>query len=219
MLRPVSLVEQWKRAESGLDPNWTDARLRLVVEDAGRCDRAAALLAPLNPGRRGAELTFLAGRSGGAPGPEAIRRLLAKLDHEGIRGSLELVSASTSEAAAGEETAPATLVETWEDELAKLPPDWSDLWAEIRLRSSDDLERAALRTAPLNPRAGGDRNALRFRAARAFGYGAFPAMVRRCLERCDEDGIRGTVRVLRVLSDTRPVQTQGPVWYVGGKVV
>jgi hypothetical protein len=27
------------------------------------------------------------------------------------------------------------------------------------------------------------------------------------------------LRILRVLSDTKPVGTQGPVWYVGGKVV
>jgi hypothetical protein len=27
------------------------------------------------------------------------------------------------------------------------------------------------------------------------------------------------VRVLRALSDTEPVYTQGPVWYVGGKTV
>jgi len=44
-------------------------------------------------------------------------------------------------------------------------------------------------------------------------------MVRRCLERCDEAGIRGSVRVLRVLSDTRPVQTQGPVWQLSGRTV
>jgi hypothetical protein len=43
-------------------------------------------------------------------------------------------------------------------------------------------------------------------------------MVRRCLERLDATGIPGTVRILRALSDTHPVQTQGPVWYVGGKV-
>ena len=29
----------------------------------------------------------------------------------------------------------------------------------------------------------------------------------------------GTLTVLRVLSDTQPVGTQGPVWYVEGKVV
>ena len=44
-------------------------------------------------------------------------------------------------------------------------------------------------------------------------------MVRRCLERLDERGIDGTPTVLRVLSDTKPVNTQGPVWYLGGKVV
>jgi hypothetical protein len=43
--------------------------------------------------------------------------------------------------------------------------------------------------------------------------------VRQCLERLDADGIRGQVRILRVLSDTDPVSTQGPVWYVEGKAV
>jgi hypothetical protein len=100
-----------------------------------------------------------------------------------------------------------------------LPPDWTDVWAEVELSSSDYLERAALRTAPLNPRAGGDRATLRFRCASHFGYGASPGMVRRCLERCDDDGIRGGVHVLRALSDTIPVQTQGPVWYVDGDVI
>ena len=42
-------------------------------------------------------------------------------------------------------------------------------------------------------------------------------MVGRCLERLDDDDIPGEVRVLRALSDTHPVGTQGPVWYVGGK--
>ena len=44
-------------------------------------------------------------------------------------------------------------------------------------------------------------------------------MVRRCFERCDAEGIRGRVKVLRVLSDTYLVATQGPVWYVDGKSV
>jgi hypothetical protein len=44
-------------------------------------------------------------------------------------------------------------------------------------------------------------------------------MVRRCLARLDEQGIRGTVRILRVLSDTQPVATQGPVWNIGGAAV
>jgi hypothetical protein len=44
-------------------------------------------------------------------------------------------------------------------------------------------------------------------------------MARRSLERCDEEGIVGTVRILHALSETKHVDTQGPVWYVGGKAV
>ena len=44
-------------------------------------------------------------------------------------------------------------------------------------------------------------------------------MARRCFERLDNDGIVGVVKVLRVLSDTDNVDTQGPVWLVGGKSV
>jgi len=60
---------------------------------------------------------------------------------------------------------------------------------------------------------------LRFRCARAFGYGVSPEMAGRCLERCDEEGITGEVEILRALSDSYPVATQGPVWYVGGRAV
>jgi hypothetical protein len=209
----VSLVEQWQRLEKDLDPNWSEARVRLEV--GLHANRAAALLGPLNPGRRGHELRFHVARDGSAPGPEAVRRLLRKLDAEGIVGYVALVDVTRAEEAGPGHARP-TLAESWDAALATLPPDWSDLWAEVRLDSSDYLERAALRSAPLNPRAGGDRATLRFRAASRFGYGASTGMVRRCLERCDEDGIRGTVQVLCVLSDTLPVQTQGPVRYVDG---
>jgi hypothetical protein len=100
-----------------------------------------------------------------------------------------------------------------------LPPDWSDLLGEIELASSADLDRAALYLSPINPRRDGARVALRFRCARQAGYGASPEMVRRCLERCDGIGVVGTVRVLRALSDTHAVQTQGPVWQIAGQTV
>jgi hypothetical protein len=100
-----------------------------------------------------------------------------------------------------------------------LPGDWSDLLGEIELDSSDYLERAALCLSPINPRRHGARFALRFRCARVAGYGASPEMVRRCLERCDEIGVTGSVSVLRVLSDTQPVLTQGPVWQISGQTV
>ena len=44
-------------------------------------------------------------------------------------------------------------------------------------------------------------------------------MARRCLERLDEEEVGAELKVLRVLSDTDAVATQGPVWRVGGKAV
>ena len=44
-------------------------------------------------------------------------------------------------------------------------------------------------------------------------------MVLRCLERCDAEAIRGTVHILRALSDTKPAHTQGPVWQIKGQTV
>ena len=86
------------------------------------------------------------------------------------------------------------LPEAWAAALATLPADWSDLLAEIELASSDYLERAALHLSPINPRRDGARIAFRFRCARKAGYGASPGMVGRCLERCDADGIVGSVQ-------------------------
>ena len=106
---------------------------------------------------------------------------------------------------------PATLAEQWDAAVAHLPADWSDLQAEIVLRSSDHLERAALLAAPVNPTRPRGTLALRFRGARRFGYGVSAAMARRCLERLDDEGIRGELNVLGVLCDTDPVATQGPV--------
>ena len=146
--------------------------------------------------------------------------LFSKLDardREKIDATLELVG--TGEMPAAVAAVPRTFAETWDAVLAALPKDWSDLYAEVELYSSDYLDRAALLLAPVNPARDGSRLAFRFRAARRYGYGVSPEMARRCFERLDAEGTRGTVLVLRALSDTRPVQTQGPVWYIGGKSV
>jgi hypothetical protein len=71
----------------------------------------------------------------------------------------------------------------------------------------------------VNPSRYGGATGLRFRCARFFGYGVSAEMAARCLQRCDEDGITGEVQILRALSDTDPVSTQGPVWLVGGRSV
>jgi hypothetical protein len=214
----VSLVGQWSEIERDLSPGWGDARLRLTVSDPNKGDRAAALLGPAQPYRSEPRvLRFFTSRRGGAPGPDGIRRLLQKLDREGIKGSVELVSSAAPDVTPT--VARATLAEQWQAALERLPPDWSDIYAEVELLSTDWIERAALLMAPLNPRLEGGRPALRFRCAHSFGYGAAPEMVKRCLERCDGDGIRGTVRVLRALVGSDPVGTQGPVWYLAGRTV
>jgi hypothetical protein len=212
----VLLASDFSRIERGLPDNWAEAQLLLVVRDADKCDRAAALLGPANPGRRGNRIQFTVGRRGTGLAPEAVRRLLRRLDKERIAGRLEL--ARTAVAPKEELRARPSLREEWERALATLPPDWSDIYAEIRFDSTDYLEPAALLLAPVNPARSG-RAGLRFRCARTFGYGVSPEMAARCLERCDGEGISGNVTVLWALSDTYPVATQGPVWYVGGRPV
>jgi hypothetical protein len=214
----MSLAADWDELQQSLPEGWDTARLRLTVPDEGRCERAAALLGPVNPAQRGNMIRFYGARRGAGPSPDIVRRLLARIDAEGIRGELELVGVDEA-AEAAEAISRSTLVETWDAGVAALPPDWSDLYAEVELVSSDWLERAALLMAPVNPARYGSVPGFRFRVASSFGYGASAPMTRRCLDRVDQEGIRGELRILRVLSDTDPVGTQGPVWYVGGRSV
>ena len=218
MLRPVSLVDQWQEILAGLPENWADARLRLTVEGDDAV-RAVANLGPLNPAQRGNMVRFYVTRRGAGASPALVERLLARIDQERIGGTLELVGAGETTEPAAVELKQATLAATWDAELAALPPDWTDIYAEVELVSSDWLERAALLMAPVNPARYGGTPGFRFRVARLFGYGASPDMTRRCLERVDQEEIGGQLRILRVLSDTKPVYTQGPVWYVEGRSV
>jgi len=213
----MSLAADWDQLQSGLPESWGTARLRLTITDEADCDRAAALLGPANPGRRGKVIRFYAARRGAGHSPEIIRRLLERIDARGIRGELELLGVDDAEPSP--EISRSTLVATWDAAIAGLPPDWSDLYVELELVSSDWLDRAALLMAPANPARFGGTPGFRFRVARRFGYGASPEMTRRCLERVDQENIRGELRILRVLSETHPVATQGPVWYVEGRSV
>jgi hypothetical protein len=214
----MRLVERWNAVEQGLDPRWSDTHLELAIEDETKRSRALALLAPAGPGSTGKTIRFYVTRSGTGVGPEAVRRMLRKLDEEGIRGALELVSSEQAAPAAAR--ARPSLAAAWDAAIGVLPADWSDLLCELELTSSDHVERAALLVAPINPvQSGTGRLGFRFRSAHTFGYGASSGMVRRCLARLDEDGIPGEVRIVRALSDMHPIATQGPVWYVGGKAV
>jgi hypothetical protein len=212
----VNLAEQWHAIVRGLDPKWAEVRLALTVEGDAQLERAAALLGPANPGRSGRTLRFVVTRRG-AVGPEGVRRLLRRLDGEKVRGMLELVALGDAPDEAV--VVQPTLVGAWDDAVAALPADWSDLYCKLELRSTDYLERAALLAAPLNPLRIDGETAFRFRCARRFGYGTSAAMVRRCLGRLDEDSIRGGVSVLDALSHTEPVNTQGPVLHLGGRTL
>lgn len=220
-------VEQWERVREGLPEGWQEARLAFTPEDPSAVAGAAAVLAPLGPGRALDSLRFTVRPSGGPSGVESVRNLLTRVDGKRIWGELALLDVTVPEAevaeapSAGVPSAAApslSLVAAWEQELAKLPPDWSDLLAEIDLESSDFLARAALLGAPLNPTRVPGQLALRFRAGRN-GYGTSPTMTRRCFERMDAEGMTGRVRILNVLSNVGNVSTQGPVWRVAGRAV
>ena len=216
--RAVSLVADWREIIEGLPEDWSDVRLRLTVDDEEAGARAAAILGPANAARRRNVLRLYAVRRGAGPSQALVERLLARIDQERIPGKLELVGVGEPESQPVETRRP-TLAGTWDASVAALPSDWSDLYAEVELVSSDWLERAALLMAPVNPARFGGTPGFRFRVARRFGYGASAEMTRRCLERVDDEHIRGELRILRVLSGTDPVHTQGPVWYVGGRSV
>jgi hypothetical protein len=220
MLAMMRVVDQFRDIESRLPADWADVRLVLTVEDETKTERAAALLGPLGPGKAQDRVQVTVPRQGGRV--ELLRRLLARIDGERIRGTLELVTYS----AAAPELPPLEaraawppLEEAWMAAVSALPDDWSDVNAEVELDSSAQLERGALLLAPVNPDRPGGGLAFRFRVARTFGYGASPEMTRRCLKRLDEEGIKGRARILWALSDTKAVATQGPVWYSGGRAI
>jgi hypothetical protein len=216
----MALVRDWEAIETGLPAGWIEARVDLELQEPGETDRVLALLAPVQPVRTGAGSVAVrivrVGRGG--PGPAAFLRALGRLEKERLHGTLDLLAVEES-TRVPEAQAAAGLPESWDAALATLPADWSDLLGEIELDSSDYLEPATLHLAPINPRQVGMTLRLQFRSASRFGYGAAPGMVRRCLERCAADGMTGRVELLRALSDTQPVATQGPVWQIDGRMV
>jgi hypothetical protein len=209
---------QWDQIEAGLDSDWSEVQLSFAPE--GSVADAAAVLGPLQPGRVGTELRLHIQRAEG--GVERARNVFRRVDGRRIWGTLSLTGVI-------HDVAPSTSLEPvetmrslaaqWDEALAELPPDWSDILCVLELDSSDHLPRAALLGAPLNPTRVPDEIALRFRASGKQGYGVSPQMARRCLERMDAEGITGSASVLYGLSDTENAVTQGPVWRLAGKSV
>jgi len=212
----VQFADQWQELEAALPERWSSARLSLAVAEDADADRVALILASLTPGRTGTSFRLQV-----TPGRN-LEDVFRRLDRESIRGRVDLIGtdAGPVEAPAVEPRhAQAPLARQWDELVRDLPPDWSEAYAEVELDSSDFLSRAALLLAPVNPSRYGGQAVLRFRSARQAGYGVAPEMARRCFERAGAESITGTIRVLRVISHSSHVSTQGPVWRVGGRSV
>jgi hypothetical protein len=204
------LVDQWKSLGSELPGEWSTIEVSLQMEQASETETAARLLGPAQPYRTAPnELRFYVARDGSAPSPDGIQRLLLRIDKLRCHGKLSIVS--TAQRAQPAERVEEPLVVSWARAAATLPADWSNLLAELEVESTDYIEPGSLYCAPLNLRRDGHSNRLRFLAARTHGYGASPAMVTRCFERCDAAGITGRVRILDAVSAVDPASTQGPL--------
>jgi len=214
----VKLAEQWSEIQARLGRGWETASLALTLEDRADAERAALVLGPAAPVRRGSELRLEVGRRPRPVGTSAdvLARVLARLDRDGVRGRLSLADSEEGSEAAAEAAADALAAE-WRALVEALPEDWSHALVTLELRSSDFVDRAALLMSPLNPQLVDGRSTLRFRVARRVGYGASVGMTERCLARLDAERIAGRVAIQQVVSDARPVATQGPVWRVGGR--
>ncbi len=220
----MKLVDQWGAIEDGLPVAWEDVRLTLTTEQQVDLPRAAQVLGSINAGKVGSALVIHVLRAGGAQGPQAAKRLFARLDQDRVWCRLEqshvLVATTPAEGAVGgADPESVSVAASWDAAVAPLPSDWTDLLCELEIVSSTLLDRTALLCAPLNPSRDGSRLAFTFRCSGRSGFGASQSMARRCFERLDHDGITGVTRVVRVLSDTDNVDTQGPVWLVGGKTL
>jgi hypothetical protein len=220
----MKLVDQWHTIEDDLPDDWEEVGLTLTTEQPTDLPRAAQVLGPINVGRVGDTLAFNVGQSAGPQGKQSALRLFERLDRERIWCRIEQTGVQTPVTQTAAEVAEAlhpagSVAETWDQALAPLASDWTDLLCELEIESSTLLDRAALLCAPLNPARSGSRLVFTFRCSGRSGYGASPSMTRRCFERLDNEGIVGTASVVRVLSDTDNVDTQGPVWLVGGKTL
>ena len=220
----MRLVEQWSEVLASLPRDWDAASLALTLDDPTAVERTALVLGPAAPVRSHGTFRLDVVRSAerSRTSAETVRRVLRRLDGDGIGGRLEVLTATTAEDAveaasdgdSGETTA--GFAGRWQALVDALPPDWSHALAQVDLDSTDFLDGAALRLSPTNPKAVDGERALRFRTARSVGYGVSPEMARRCFERLDRDRITGGVSIVRVVSEARPVATQGPVWRMGG---
>ena len=227
----MALAERAQELLHGLPRGWQQARLELTVDEP-EADRAAADPRPAAPGRTANRfvLNVYAGREQLGTSPDVARRVLARLDREGIRGRLQVVATDGDQPAEAapeyaptvdgraEAEAPRSLAASWRALVDTLPPDWSHCLCR---------DRAGLLGLPraCGIAVGARESARRMRGRRSCGSGQ-----RAWLATGSRRGWRGaassgwTQRRSRVGSPfcgscrrTRPVGTQGPVWRIGGQ--
>ena len=138
---------------------------------------------------------------GGVSGPQGLRTSSAASTRRASGRSLRLVAVRRPRRrpSAGPAEQPAeadelSLTESWDASRPRCRRTGATSTPSCGFGSTDYLDRAALLCAPLNPTRT-DEDGLRVpRRAPLAGYGASPEMVRRCLERCDAERMRGDGR-------------------------
>ena len=160
-------ADQWARMEVELGPDWDDAHLSFTPE--GSTADAAAILAPLaQDGSDGSSDST-------SPATGAVASgfgIFSRGSTPSVWGTLSLIESTQPMPAAGGPTPRrSSLVNAWDDAVARLAPGWSDLLCELELDSSDHLPRAALLGAPMNPTRNPEAIALRFRVSGKQGAG------------------------------------------------
>ena len=89
-----TLAETWDAAVAALPADWSDLLCELELTSTDHLQRAALLMAPLNPARDGqrSALRFRVAQTFGyGASPQMTRRCLERLDEEGIPGRLTLL--------------------------------------------------------------------------------------------------------------------------------
>ena len=216
-LLPVALADDFRALLQDLPNDWEEASIVAHFHDEPTARRAAALLLSLNPGHHDGAVRFVDLTSGGSsPRPRAARPAPHRRGTTRRRGGAR-VEYGRNRRSPKRRAPPSRLPGTSRSRRclrtgATSTPSWSYARPTTSSRGRCSPRRSTLPASTSGP-------AFRFRCAREFGYGAAPGMVRRCLERLDGAEIRGEVRILRALSDTKPWATQGPVWYVDGRSV
>ena len=211
----MKLVDQWRTIEARLPRDWQDVRLTVRTEQPSDLPRAAAVLGSAGAGRFGDKLVIHVLRSGSSS-PAAVRRLFARLDDDRVWCILERGEIGEEPPVVAEPAS--SVASSWDAALADLPGDWSELLCRLEISGSDLLPRAALLCAPINPSRDRESIGFLFRVGRV-GYGVSSGMARRCFERLDAEPIEGSITVLRVLSDTEPIASQGSSWIVAGRTL